>query len=87
MFQCSFTCSLLNVFAVGAAAAKLLQSCPTLCDPIDGSPPVFTALYFRHLYLERSCCARHSLLSYFQNTEYREKVVSNGKKKIMYWTS
>ena len=26
----------LNVIA---AAAKLLQSCPTLCDPIDGSPP------------------------------------------------
>ena len=24
---------------VTAAAAKLLQSCPTLCDPIDGSPP------------------------------------------------
>ena len=24
---------------VAAAAAKLLQSCPTLCDPIDGSPP------------------------------------------------
>ena len=23
----------------GAAAAKLLQSCPTLCDPVDGSPP------------------------------------------------
>ena len=23
-----------------AAAAKLLQSCPNLCDPIDGSPPV-----------------------------------------------
>ena len=22
-----------------AAAAKLLQSCPTLCDPIDGRPP------------------------------------------------
>ena len=22
-----------------AAAAKLLQSCPTLCDPIAGSPP------------------------------------------------
>ena len=21
------------------AAAKLLQSCPTLCDPMDGSPP------------------------------------------------
>ena len=22
-----------------AAAATSLQSCPTLCDPIDGSPP------------------------------------------------
>ena len=22
-----------------AAAAKWLQSCPTLCDPVDGSPP------------------------------------------------
>ena len=27
-------------FAAAAAdAAKSLQSCPTLCDPIDGSPP------------------------------------------------
>ena len=26
-----------------AAAAKLLQSCPTLCDPIDCSPPGSTA--------------------------------------------
>ena len=25
--------------SASAAAAKLLQSCPTLCDPIDGSPP------------------------------------------------
>ena len=24
---------------IAAAAAKLLQSCPTLCNPIDGSPP------------------------------------------------
>ena len=24
---------------VAAAAAKSLKSCPTLCDPIDGSPP------------------------------------------------
>ena len=24
-----------------AAVAKLLQSCLTLCDPIDGSPPGF----------------------------------------------
>ena len=25
--------------AAAAAAAKLLQSCPTLCDPIDSSAP------------------------------------------------
>ena len=25
--------------AAAAAAAKSLQSCPTLCDPIDDSPP------------------------------------------------
>ena len=26
-----------------AASAKSLQLCPTLCDPIDGSPPDFPA--------------------------------------------
>ena len=28
-----------NIGFDSAAAAKLLQSCLTLCDPIDGSPP------------------------------------------------
>ena len=28
--------------ATAAAAAKSLQSCPTLCDPMDGSPPGFS---------------------------------------------
>ena len=27
-----------NTIVIKAAAAKSLQSCPTLCDPIDGSP-------------------------------------------------
>ena len=27
------------IISAAAAAAKSLQSCPTLCDPIDGSPP------------------------------------------------
>ena len=27
------------MFCSAAAAAKLLQSCPTLCNPIDSSPP------------------------------------------------
>ena len=29
------------VSSAAAAAAKSLQSCPTLCNPIDGSPPGF----------------------------------------------
>ena len=37
----SFPCSSIEAEGQGcaAAAAKSLQSCPTLCDPIDGSPP------------------------------------------------
>ena len=31
----------ITLLACAAAAAKLLQSCPTLCNPIDGSPPGF----------------------------------------------
>ena len=27
------------LISYATAAAKSLQSCPTLCDPIDGSPP------------------------------------------------
>ena len=30
---------LLLLLLLLSRAAKLLQSCPTLCDPIDGSPP------------------------------------------------
>jgi hypothetical protein len=29
----------MTLIQYAAAAAKSLQSCPTLCDPIDGSPP------------------------------------------------
>ena len=29
----------LKITAAAAAVAKSLQSCPTLCDPRDGSPP------------------------------------------------
>ena len=34
-----FISSFSSCFGCAAAAAKSLQSCPTLCDPIDGSPP------------------------------------------------
>ena len=30
---------MLNITAAATAVAKSLQLCPTLCDPIDGSPP------------------------------------------------
>ena len=35
----TFSSAAAAVAAAAAAAAKPLQSCPTLCDPIDGSPP------------------------------------------------
>ena len=40
----SWQCILMYLISIitfqhAAAAAKLLQPCPTLCDPIDGSPP------------------------------------------------
>ena len=41
-------CFLLSVTSwdPSAAAARSLQSCPTLCDPIDGSPPGSPSLGF-----------------------------------------
>ena len=36
---CVSLTSILSSAAVAAAAAKLLQSCPTLCNPIDSSLP------------------------------------------------
>ena len=40
---CLFTHSFNSMYwAAAAAAAKSLQSCPTLYDPIDGSPPSST---------------------------------------------
>ena len=37
---------MLTPFSAAATAAKSLQSCPTLCDPIDGSPPGSPSLGF-----------------------------------------
>ena len=33
------SCQCMAKTTAAAAAAKSLQSCPTLCDPIDGGPP------------------------------------------------
>ena len=38
--ECSKYCIIALIsHAAAVAAARLLQLCPTLCDPIDGSPP------------------------------------------------
>ena len=39
VFEVFFLISKIVDMVAAAAAAKSLQSCPTLCDPIDGSPP------------------------------------------------
>ena len=39
LFSFFFSLPSLSFSFAAAAAAKSLQSCPTLCDPIDGSPP------------------------------------------------
>ena len=48
------------IFCIGrqidAAAAKLLQSCPTLCDPIDGSPAGSLVVYICKLQSPNSLC-------------------------------
>ena len=36
-----YACKSWTTKKAAATAAKLLQSCLTLCDPIDGSPPGF----------------------------------------------
>ena len=35
---CMTSNGITGLYAAAAAAAKSRQSCPTLCDPIDGSP-------------------------------------------------
>ena len=42
----SFHLLLRNDLTAAAAAAKSLQSCPTLCNPTDGSPPGSPSLGF-----------------------------------------
>ena len=42
MFNSGYTgheVAIVHLDGAAAAAAKLLQSCPTLCSPTDGSPP------------------------------------------------
>jgi len=44
--KATYTLYIIRYTDAAAAAAKSLQSCPTLCDPIDGSPSGFPSLGF-----------------------------------------
>ena len=43
MYMCVYICVCICIcvytYIYAAKSAKLPQSCPTLCDPTDGSPP------------------------------------------------
>ena len=41
LYICNYMCIWINIciYVYATATAKSLQSCRTLCDPIDGSPP------------------------------------------------
>ena len=66
------------VCPAAAAAAASLQSCPTLCDPIDGSPPGFSVHgIFQARVLEWGAIAfSNGLLQgiyYFRHWEYSDE--------------
>ena len=62
-----------QVITAAAAAAKSLQSCPTLCDPIDGSPPGSQARESQGRQSLVGCCLlqKHSfIISIFPHPYY-----------------
>ena len=55
LYICVKTCSFVFVGFKRSCYAKSLQSCPTLCDPIDGSPPGFPVLHISWSWLKLMC--------------------------------
>ena len=61
--------------SIAAAAAKSLQSCPTLCNPIDGSPPgpavpgILQARTLEWVAISSSNC-HPAYLTYMQSTSW-----------------
>ena len=63
--------------AAAAAAAKSLQLCPTLCDPIDGSPPgspIFGILQARTLEWVAPSSGNLAVCSWFSNHQWLLKI-------------
>ena len=71
------------------AATKSIQSCPTLCDPIDGSPPGSTVpgiLQARTLEWVAISFYRHIIMTikilagfFFRNSKKDEEMSTNNK--------
>ena len=55
----------LNKLTAAAAAAKLLQSCLTLCDPRDGSPPKYDVNVYCEVTGKASIVGYFIIYSYF----------------------
>ena len=72
-----------------AAAAKSLQSCPTLCDPIDSSPPgspnhgIFQAGVLEWVAVAFSKQMLHMMLKKHSQRENLDKIKVNSRKWIV----
>ena len=65
--ECSNYCTIALISYAAAAAAKSLQSCPTLCDPIDGSPtgsPVPGILFSKFADILSAALSQYHLLGF-----------------------
>ena len=60
-----FSAIAINTAAAAAAAAKSLQSCPTLCKPIDSSPRTPIVKILLILMLSKSFLNLSSFLKFF----------------------
>ena len=70
--------------SAATAAAKSLHSCPTMCDPIDGSPPgspVAGILQARTLEWVASSFSNGSRKGLMGDTEYAQVFPSNSRKR------
>ena len=56
--------------SAAAAAAKSLQSCPTLCDPRDGSPPGYPVPDDEFYQILKTMATLHTLPKILKKREY-----------------
>ena len=66
----------ITTLLISYAAAKSLQSCPTLCDPIDGSPPGSPSLGFKapEIHQLLKCAQRREKAGYCDGEKMAEEM-------------